>query len=138
MSTKSAQLNFNSHLLNSEKKDRFRIPEMDGFGERKMSKNSKNSNLLGSNKGARSIMSKRSQGTTVNDILARRKESMQQSAGVRRRGGPERSISRAKDGILTVKKFNESDIPEIRHGQQARQKKPAEQNNKNRNGNQNA
>ena len=138
MSTKSAQLNFNSHLLNSEKKDRFRIPEMDGFGERKMSKNSKNSNLLGSNKGARSIMSKRSQGTTVNDILARRKESMQQSAGVRRRGGPERSMSRAKDGILTVKKFNESDIPEIRHGQQARQKKPAEQNNKNRNGNQNA
>ena len=138
MSTKSAQLNFNSHLLNSEKKDRFRIPEMDGFGERKMSKNSKNSNLLGSNKGARSIMSKRSQGTTVNDILARRKESMQQSAGVRRRGGPERSMSRAKDGVLTVKKFNESDIPEIRHGQQARQKKPAEQNNKNRNGNQNA
>ena len=117
MSTKSAQLNFNSHLLNSEKKDRFRIPEMDGFGERKMSKNSKNSNLLGSNKGARSIMSKRSQGTTVNDILARRKESMQQSAGVRRRGGPERSMSRAKDGVLTVKKFNESDIPEIRHGQ---------------------
>ena len=47
-------------------------------------------------------------------------------------------MSRAKDGILTVKKFNESDIPEIRHGQQARQKKPAEQNNKNRNGNQNA
>ena len=70
MSTKSAHHNFNSHLLNSEKKDRFRIPEMDGFGDRKMSKNSKNSNLLGtnsnkfdlnSNKGAaRSIMSKRS------------------------------------------------------------------------------
>ena len=70
MSTKSAHLNFNSHLLNSEKKDRFRIPEVDGFGERKMSKNSKNSNLLGagsnrfeltSNKGAaKSIMSKRS------------------------------------------------------------------------------
>ena len=86
MSTKSAHHNFNSHLLNSEKKDRFRIPEIDGFGDRKLSKNSKNSNLLGtssnkfefnSNKGAaKSIMSKRSQGTTVNDILARRKESM--------------------------------------------------------------
>ena len=39
--------------------------------------------------------------------------------GPKKRGGPERSersVSRARNGIITAKKFNELDIPEIRHG----------------------
>ena len=64
-------------MLNSEKKDRFKIPEIQGFGDRKMSKNS-NRLEINSNRGApaRSIMSTRSKGPSVNDILAKRKESI--------------------------------------------------------------
>ena len=63
--------------MNSEKKERFKIPDIHGLGDRKMSKNS-NRLEINSNRGApaKSIMSTRSRGPSVNDILARRKESI--------------------------------------------------------------
>ena len=68
------------NLLNSEKKGGFLIPDIEGVKDRKNSQNrnllSVNSNRfeLASNKGpGKSIMSTRSRGPSVNDILARRK-----------------------------------------------------------------
>ena len=72
-------------------------------------------------------LSTRSKGPSVNEILARRKESMQQKAtGQRKRGGPERTVSRARDGLLSMKKLGEADIPEIRQGHQPGQKKQSD------------
>ena len=120
---------------------------MDDLKERRGSKGSKlaiHSNRFDmvSNKG-RSIMSNRSRGPSVNNILAASAQSMagknQRSAMAIRtnQGNPERSVSRGFAGSIAAKKFDEKELPEMgaRRAQQPSQhhKKKVDSHSKTKN-----